>query len=295
MNQSMKNVFLIFISVSAWFMGCTPAPEKEPLEERKVYMSYTDWAESVALTELSAFLLEKHLGYEVIIKLTGVDTVFQEMATGKADAFVDVWVPQTHQNFLEQYGEYLEDLGPNYKKARTGLVVPDYMAVQSIPGLRNVYTRPIAGIDTTAGIMRNTIKAIQVYELENELEVLSDPEMASRLENAIKRRESIVVTGWEPHWLFHRYDLRFLEDPLNVYLEEEQIHTFARQGFSESHPAATTFFRRMVLSEKQINELLYEINRHNVPREGVESWVQKNEFTVNQWVRGLAPEREKIM
>ncbi len=291
----MKNIFLILVVIFLIIGGCTPAPEKEPAEERKVYISYTDWAESVALTKLSAILLEKHLGYEVTLKLTGIDTVFHELATGRADVFVDVWVPQTHQEYLERYRDDMEDLGPNYQTARTGLVVPDYMAVESIPGLREYYTGPIAGIDTAAGIMRNTIQAMQVYDLENELLVLSDPEMASRLQNAIRRREPIVVTGWEPHWLFHRYDLRYLEDPLDVFLEVEQIHTFSRKGFSENHPAATTFFRRMVLSEKQINEILYEVHRHNEPREGVMSWIRKNEFTVNRWVRGLAPDREKIM
>ena len=78
-------------------------------------------------------------------------------------------------------------------------------------------------------------------------------------------------------------------------MEEESIHTYARTGFREDHPNAATLFERMVLSERQINSLLYEIRGSDDPYDAVREWVRQNEFVVNQWVRGLSPEREKIM
>ncbi len=290
----MKKYMIVFFLLLGITFGCG-APDREDERAREIYLVYTDWAESVALTTLSEVLLKEHLGYKVITRLTGVDTVFSDIAQGRADVFVDVWVPHTHAGFLEMYEDQLENLGPNYNEARTGLVVPEYMAVESIPGLETYYTDAIAGIDTSAGIMRNTVEALRAYHLDNELLVLSDPEMAEKLGNAIRRRENIVVTGWEPHWIFHRYDLKFLDDPLDIYMEEESIHTYARTGFSEDHPNAARLFERMVLSERQINSLLYEIRRRDDPHEAVREWIRQNEFVVNQWVRGLSPEREKIM
>ncbi len=260
-----------------------------------VMMNYTDWAESVALTHLAALLLEDRLDYEVITKLAGVDTVFKEVATGEADIFADAWLPQTHGSYMEEYFDYIEDLGPNYKSARTGLVVPAWSDIKSIDDLKELYPGPIIGIDTTAGIMQNASRALEEYGLDNELLSLSDAEMSDRVEEALKRRENVVFTGWEPHWLFFRYELRYLDDPLASFPGEEKIHTIARKGFKDDHPRVATFFERMVLSEKQINELLYEVLLARDPQEGVRSWVRKNEFVVNQWVRGLRPEREKIM
>lgn len=290
----MKKYLIVCLLLFGFTFGCG-APDPQDEGEREVYLVYTDWAESVALTTLSEVLLSDYLGYKVTTRLTGVDTVFSDIASGRADVFMDVWVPHTHAGFMEMYSAQLENLGPNYNEARTGLAVPEYMAVESIPGLENYYSNPIAGIDTSAGIMRNTVEALRAYQLDNELLVMSDPEMSEKLGNAIRRRENIVVTGWEPHWIFHRYDLKFLDDPLEVYMEEESIHTYARTGFSEEHPNAVILFERMVLSERQINSLLYEIHLGEDPYEAVREWIRQNEFVVNQWTRGLSPEREKIM
>ncbi len=268
---------------------------READEAKPVMINYTDWAESVALTHLAALLLEERLDYEVITRLAGVDTVFKEVATGEADIFADAWLPQTHGSYMEEYFDHIEDLGPNYKSARTGLVVPAWSDIKSIDDLKDLYPGPIIGIDTTAGIMQNAARALEEYGLDNELLSLSDAEMSERVEQSLKRREYVVFTGWEPHWLFHRYEMRYLEDPLEVFPGVEKIHTIARKGFKEDHPRATVFFERMILSEKQINELLYEVLLARDPLEGVRAWARKNEFVVNQWVRGLRPEREKIM
>lgn len=283
---------LLFLFV---ITGCRTTTVEGDDSEGKIYINYTDWAESVALTHLAELLLEERLEYEVITKLTNVDTAFMEVAMGEADVFADAWVPSTHAAFMLLYKDDLEDLGPNYRNARTGFVVPDYMEEGSIADIIGSYNSPIVGIDSTAGIMVSALRAIESYGLVNELLILSDEEMSERVEDAIKRREPVVFTGWEPHWLFFRYELKYLADPLGIYPENENIHTVARSGFIEGHPRAAKFFERMILSENQINELLYEVLLSRDPKQGARVWIEKNEFTVNQWVRGLRPEREKIM
>ena len=290
-----KLAYFILFAFVLTLAGCDAPVRVRDDKDTEVYLVYTDWAESVALTYLAQVLLEDHLEYEVITRLTDIETVFDDVASGRADAFMDVWVPHTHAPFIEEYEGRYEDLGPNYHHARAGLVVPDYMAIETIPGLKDLYKDPIAGIDTSAGVMRNTKEALLAYELDNELLVLSDPEMAERLREAIRRREPIVVTGWMPHWLMYRYDLRFLDDPLEIFMEQEQIHTIARIGFTEDQPRAAELLKRIVLSERHINSLLYMIHRSEDPLDGVNEWIEDNQSIVNRWVRGLAPEREKIM
>lgn len=291
----MRNLILVISACLIIFSGCkTPAVDEDAVRGQ-IFMNYTDWAESIALTHLASLLLEERLEYDVVLKLTNVDTAFMEVASGEADLFADAWMPYTHLSFLEKYKGEFEDLGPNYREARTGFVVPEYMEIESISEIKELYSKPVTGIDSSAGIMQNAFRAIESYDLENDLLVLSDAEMSERVENAIKRRENIVFTGWEPHWLFFRYELKYLDDPREVFQENEQIHTIGRNGFTEDHPQATIFFERMVLTENQINELLYEVLLSRDPAEGVQAWIDKNEIIVNQWVKGLRPEREKIM
>ena len=291
----LSDTFLIVLVAMAVMTGCRTTVRDEDISAKTIYINYTDWTESIALTYLAAFLLEERLDYDVITKLTNVDTAFLEVSSGEADVFADAWLPFTHEEFMSRYMDDLEDLGPNYRNARTGLVVPVYVNAESITDLKDWYKKPIIGIDSSAGIMQNTYRAIESYGLDIILLELSDAEMSERVEEAIKRREPVVFTGWEPHWLFYRYDLKYLDDPHGVFMEKEQIHTLARKGFSSDHPRAAKFFERMILSEDQINELIYEVYLSRHPIEGIKEWTGKNEFTVNQWVRGLRPEREKIM
>ena len=54
--------------------------------------------------------------------------------------------------------------------------------------------------------------------------------MTVALGQAIKNNEDIVITGWSPHWMFAKYDLKYLADPKGTMGGEEAIHTMARQG-----------------------------------------------------------------
>ncbi len=293
----MKKMKLYLPVLALLFFSCSGATtqDNENNESREMLMLYTDWSESVAMTHLAQYLLERDLDFEVTLKLTDVETIFNDIAAGDADVFVDVWLPSTHSSYYEKHQASITDLGYNYLDARTGLVVPEYMDIESIEELKNRYADPIIGIDSTAGIMRNAQKVISLYDLDNELIASSDREMSTKLENAVKRRENIVITGWEPHWIFYRYELKYLEDPKSVFNESERIHTIARKGFEEDHPDATEFFERMVLTEKQINSLLFQMRLQPDPVVGVKNWVNENEIVVNKWTRGLGTEREKVM
>ena len=289
-----KKAILIMVAGIVLF-ACKGPSEYREEKPGEIFIVYTDWSESIALTHLAMVLLERDLNYEVILKLTDVSTAFNDIATGEADVFADAWLPATHSEYLQLYENELEDLGPNYEKARTGLVVPNYFAAESIAQLNDLYDGAIVGIDSAAGIMFHTRRAIDAYELKHDLLISSESEMTEKLEDAIRRRENIVITGWEPHWLFHRYELRYLDDPERIFMEEEKIHTIAHRGFSEEHPRAAKFFERMKLTERQINSLLFEMRLEPDPLVGVKNWIEKNSFIVNQWTKDLGVEREKIM
>jgi glycine betaine/proline transport system substrate-binding protein len=196
---------------------------------------------------------------------------------------------------MDQYGAQLEDLGVNVNKVRTGLMVPDYVEAQSISDLEESMSE-IIGIGSGAGIMASTQRALEAYNLSLTLMEGSEETMTETLVEAIKRREPIVITGWTPHWIYNRYDLKFLDDPQNIYGESEKIHSIAREKFTTEHARASLFFERFELTEEQLGALMDEVETFpDNERRAVRNWIKENEFIVNRWVRGLQPEREKVM
>ncbi|MDZ7805633.1 MAG: glycine betaine ABC transporter substrate-binding protein [Gracilimonas sp.] len=273
--------------------ACGSMSEEE--EKKELRLVYADWSEGVAMTYLAAEILESELGYEVETKMTDIESVFREIESGQYDLFVDAWLPETHKTYMDTYGADLENLGVNVETVRTGLMVPDYVEAQTIGDLDNVVDQ-IIGIGSGAGVMEATKTAIENYELSADLLEGSEQIMTDTLSNAIKRRVPIVVTGWTPHWIANRYELRFLEDPENVFGETEQIHTLAREGFSEEHSRVVTFFERFKLTNEQLGALMDELQTFpNNEQRAVQNWIRDNEFVVNQWVKELHPVREKLM
>lgn len=273
--------------------SCQHSGETE--EEKTIRMVYANWSEGVAMTHLTSEILEEHLGYEVITKMTDVANVFEQLNSAEYDVFVDAWLPGTHGGYMEEYGANLDDLGVNVEQVQTGLMVPDYVDAESISDLEGNMTE-IVGIGSGAGIMTSTQRAIDIYDLSLSLLEGSEESMTDALDEAIKKREPIVITGWTPHWMYNRYDLRFLNDPQNVYGESEKIHTIARDNFTADHPRASLFFERFELTEDQLGSLMDELETFpDNERRAVRNWMEDNEFVINRWIRGLQPEREKVM
>lgn len=293
MNLQAVIKYFVFSALFLLFTGgCIQKPAGE--ENREVKMVYTDWSESVAITHLAAVLLEERMDYRVVLKLAKVEEVYREIAEGEADIFADAWLPETHQSYMDTYPGLIETIGITYPEARTGFVVPEYSPLQSITDLKK-YPHPVIGIDEGAGIMQKAHLAIEKYALHNGLLSLSENEMVRQLEDSVKRRKEIVITGWEPHWIFARYNLRFLEDTDNIFGEKETIYTISRKGMEDDHPRAVRFFERLQLTERQLNSLVYRVRLSEDPRQGVKNWINENEYIVNQWVKNLRPERKKIM
>ena len=131
---------------------------------------------------------------------------------------MDAWLQLTHADYIRKYGDNLEALGVAYKNARMGLVVPSYVTIRSIEELneyKEKFRNEIIGIDVGAGLMNETERVIREYPVELTLKPSMGATMVSFLQKSIENKEWIVVTGWTPHWMFSRYDLKFLDDLQN--------------------------------------------------------------------------------
>lgn len=148
----------------------------------------------------------------------------------------------------------------------------------------------IIGIDPGAGIMKATEKVISDYGLEDwKLIEGSGAAMTAMLDKAIKAESPIIITGWTPHWMFAKYDLKYLEDPQKTYGEAEEIHTIVRQGLKDDHPVAYEFLDRFEWSSDEMGEIMTAIQEGSDPAEAAKAWADANPERVDEWVKDLTP------
>lgn len=114
-----------------------------------------------------AAILEDEMGYDVNLTTAELGMVYTSLASGEEDLYMAGWLPITHEDYMEEHGDDIEQLGTVYDDARIGLVVPEYVEVESIDEMDEYYNEfegQIVGIDSGAGIMQNTNEAMDLYD-----------------------------------------------------------------------------------------------------------------------------------
>ena len=301
-------IIIINLSLIVAFMMMFADCSDSSNGRKQVSIGYVNWSEGIAMSYLAKVMLESK-GYDVMLRNADIAPVFVSMAAGKVDVFMDAWLPATHADYIRKYGDNLEALGVAYKNARMGLVVPSYVTIRSIEELNehkekfrneiigidvgpdafvvtvlsSKFRNEIIGIDVGAGLMNETERVIREYPVELTLKPSSGATMVAFLQKSIENKEWIVVTGWTPHWMFSRYDLKFLDDPQKQYGDAEQIQIMATKGFSDKDPYAAAFFRNFSLDNDQLSELMDLVEAYPMhEEEGAKIWLSEhpevNEF-----------------
>lgn len=184
------------------------------------------------------------------------------------------------------------------KRRMALLLVVAMMAVFALGGCSNNADNPpagdqsikdkfkgkIIGIDPGAGIMKATGIAVERYGLDYEVVEGSDATMAAALKQAIDNQEWVVVTGWTPHWKFARWDLKFLDDPKQVYGEAETINTIVRQGLKADMPEVYAVCDAFKWDSKQIGSAMAMAEEMGDDKAAARKWVQENQELVNSWL-----------
>ncbi|WP_317136449.1 glycine betaine ABC transporter substrate-binding protein [Methanochimaera problematica] len=152
----------------------------------------------------------------------------------------------------------------------------------------------IIGIEPGAGIMIHTEEAIDTYGLDYTLVSSSSAGMASELTKAIKEEKWIVVTGWTPHWMFARYDLKYLDDPKGVYGGEEYIGTLARKDLKADKPGLYSILERFNWKAEDMESVMLSIEEGKKDTEAAQEWIDNNQETVSGWIGDIIGDGEKV-
>lgn len=287
---------LVVAMLSLTLMSCGEESGDKAEDKGKVTIGWIPWDECVAATYLWKAILEDE-GYEVELTQLDVAPVYSGMASGDIDLFLDGWLPVTHEDYWNEFGDSIEDLAVWYDKGTLELSVPAYVedvnSIADLVGKADLFGGKIVGIEPGAGLMRLTREAVMPgYGLEGEYELLegSTPAMLAELDRAIDRQEPVVVTLWHPHWAYAAHDLKDLEDPQGLFGANENMHALARDGFSDDFPEVAEWISNFEMSDEALAALeMLVIEDYGTGREeeAVEAWLSEpeNRELVDSWLK----------
>lgn len=146
----------------------------------------------------------------------------------------------------------------------------------------------ITGIEAGAGVFKAAEAAVEEYGLDGwEVQASSSGAMATALGEAYEKEEPIIVTAWEPHWKFSKYDMKFLDDPKEVFGGEETIETMVREGLEEDLPGVYKFLDNFKWTLEDVGPVMLENIEGADPVETAAKWVEENPDLVDEWTEGV--------
>lgn len=262
-------------------------------DDKSLTIGVNNWAENIAVANMWKILLGEK-GYQVRLQNADKALLYNSVAQGKIDVTFEVWLPSGDKPAFDKVKDSVVRIGPWFKEANLGLVVPDYVAIDSIDQLnanKNLFApsgRPkIVGIDSGSSLMQLTEKAKTAYGLDYDVQSSSESAMVLSLERAIQRKEPIVVTLWKPHWIWSKYKLKYLRDPKAAYGATDSIYGIETQAFKQKHPDPERWLQQWKMDDDSLGSLMSEIIKQGVstPEKGAKAWVDANRPLVQQWMR----------
>jgi len=281
-NKSLKLLSTLLISAIIP-LSASAADQKE------LKIGTNSWPENIAASNMWKILLEER-GYDVKLIEMSLEMVYSGVANDALDIALEMWLPTTGKPYYDRYKDDFVLQDAWYHNTNIGLVVPEYMDIDSITDLpehkealeyRGQPT--IFGIETGAAIMGVTDQAIEDYDLGMRLLDSSDAAMMAALDDAYRNDEPIVVTLWSPHWAFSRYDLKYLDDPKKIYGETEEIFWLSTQSLPDTDPELVQWMNNWDLNDEQLGSLIGAVNDADDPAEGAQQWIDDNQDLVESW------------
>ncbi|HIW89344.1 MAG TPA: glycine/betaine ABC transporter [Candidatus Ligilactobacillus excrementipullorum] len=149
----------------------------------------------------------------------------------------------------------------------------------------------ITGIDASAGEMDNATQALDKYGLKKanwQLMPSSTAAMVSTLDKAVKYKQPIVVTAYQPHWMFSKYPLKWLKDPKNVFGKGEHESTVVRKGFKQDNPGAYQLLKNFSWDlQKDAEPVMMAINQGEDPTAEAQKYLKEHPQKVKEVLKGV--------
>ncbi|MBS62407.1 glycine betaine ABC transporter substrate-binding protein [Salinisphaera sp.] len=270
-----------------WGGGTAVAAEPDPI---RIYVD--EYAEGQVMSHVARHVIESEYDIPVELKMVAVGPAFLGVANDERSLFLVAWLPRTHGAYMDRVGDKVDNLGELFDGARLGWAVPSYVPEEQLASISDM-KKPavvdklggrIQGISAGAGLMQVSRETIDGYGLDDDYRLItaSSAAMTAALKRAIDNKEWIAVTAWSPHWMWERFDLRYLDDPEGLLGAREHVDAIASPGLAESAPEVHAMLKRMHYTLEQINTMLVNAEQTSY-EEAAQTFIDEHPQVIAQW------------
>lgn len=261
-------------------------------ETKPVKIGWAAWSDAEFVTKLAAKIIKDDLGRDVDLVQTDVAPLYQGVSRGDLDLMMMAWLPQTHADYYAKIKDRVETLGTVYDDAKLGWVVPTYIPeseIASIADLKKESVRDklkgtIDGIDPGAGLTRLSQEAVKTYGLDGyKLQISSEAGMLTSVDRAYRNKNWFVATSWSPHWMFGKYELRYIADPEKALGDAEHVDILARKDFAKDNPKVAGFLSRMKLPIDDLQAAMFNAQETSY-EQAVDKYIKEHPDQIKSWL-----------
>lgn len=261
-------------------------------DAKPVKIGWAAWSDAEFVTKLAAKLIEDKLNQKVELVQTDVAPLYQGVSRGDIDFMMMAWLPQTHADYYKRVESKVETLGTVYEGAKLGWVVPKYIPESEIGSIEDLkkedvqkkLSGTVQGIDPGAGLTRLSDEALKTYALKDyKLQISSEAGMLTTVDRAYRGEKWFVATSWSPHWMFGKYELRYLKDPKSALGEAEHVDVLARKEFKTENPKVAEFMSRMKLPIADLEAAMFDAQETSYEK-AVDKYISEHPDQIKSWL-----------
>ncbi|WP_157729977.1 glycine betaine ABC transporter substrate-binding protein [Bacterioplanes sanyensis] len=272
-------------------------------ECKTVNFGLVDWTDLRATTAVASELLQE-LGYRPRQNEMEVATIYEQLAAGKLDAYLGLWLP-SGQAQVDPYiaKRQVELLAKNIPQARYSIAVPEYVyqaGVRSIDDIgqhRQQFAGRLHGLEqgnSANKYLRGLIDSNQHQLGGFNLIELPESLMLRQVNRYHKDQQWVAFLAWEPHPMNEMYQVKYLsgaEDHFGPNTGLSSVHTMVRAGYSQECANVTNLLRQIQIPAEQVAGIMDMIVNQFVPAErAARQWMFTHPHLVTAWLDGVTRE-----
>ncbi|OCC03654.1 glycine/betaine ABC transporter [Labrys sp. WJW] len=254
-------------------------------DEKTIKLGTMAWEDMLPITGVAKKALEDK-GYKVeVTQFSEWGIAYAALTKGDVEVMVSQ-VDYVAQDYWKKNKSRLEKISITSHGLYQAFAVPSYVDAKSIEDLNanaDKFGGKIIGIEPGSGLMREAGKAIKDYNLKLQLVEGSTAGMTASLKSAFDRKEPIVVTLWDPTWMFQKFEMKFLADPKHVFSPPQSYNLIAKKGFSEEKPEAREILAGVYLPLDQIRAINTAVADGKTMDQAIQDWVAANDALIKRW------------
>ena len=245
------------ISIALNALLCSTALAADKPECKQVRMSDLGWTD-IALTNTTAELILKALGYDPQQSLLALNVTYESLKNNQLDVFLGNWRPVQDLD----YKAYFDDgsvipVATNLTGAKYTLAVPKYVSDAGLKSFDDLQKfadkldRKIYGIEPGSNKPLLDMVEQKTHGLDGDWQVVESSEaaMLQQVKRAVQAKDFIVFLGWQPHPMNVNMQMEYLaggDVEFGPDFGGATVRTIVRKGFPQDCPNATKLFSNLV-------------------------------------------------